>query len=168
MKLIPLTFIALILHSGQSAASEGLIDVALTVCFPLQIAEEWVNRCNSEFPEFSEETMSTFALWKDRNSSKFEESHHKCVADLEKARPKEYQGNVIEGLKIGLTKRTNEQWETLSRNELMTYCKNMPDALKERERWIDQHLNPPVKRKAQTMPNPSVERDAAKARRPSP
>jgi len=168
MKLIPLTFIALILYSGQNSASEGLIDAALTVCFPLQIAEEWVNRCNSEFPEFSEATMSAFTLWKDRNSSKFEKSHRKCLADLEKAQPKEYQGNIIEGLEIGLTKRTNEQWERLSGNELMTYCKNMPDALKERERWIDQHLNPPVRKKAQTMPNPSVERDAPKAARLSP
>jgi hypothetical protein len=168
MKLIPLTFVALILHSSQSASSEGLIDAALSVCLPLQTAEEWVNRCNSEFPEFSEANLSAFTLWKGKNSIKFEESHRKCIAELEKTLPKENQANVSETLKIGLTKKTNEQWERLPRNDLMTYCKNMPDALMERERFINQFLAPPVRPKNQTMPNPSVERVAPKAARPSP
>jgi hypothetical protein len=168
MKLAVFTFVALALHSGQSVASEGLVDAALSVCLPLQAAEEWVLRCNSEFPEFSKVAMNEFSLWKERNSAKFEESHRKCIAGLEKTLPKENQVNVSESLKIGLTKRTNEQWEKLSRNDLMTYCKNMPAALKERERFLNEFLANPVKREVQTMPNPSVEQDAPKTARPLP
>ncbi|MDD2686309.1 MAG: hypothetical protein PHY62_09150 [Gallionella sp.] len=148
MKLIPLTFIALILHSSQSVASEGLIDAALSVCLPLRTAEEWVNRCNSEFPEFSEANLSAFALWKERNSNKFDESHRNCIAELEKILPKENQANVSETLKTGLIKRTNEQWERLPRNALMTYCKNMSEALMEREHFINNFLANSVKRES--------------------
>ncbi|MCX7257505.1 MAG: hypothetical protein NTZ64_12420 [Polaromonas sp.] len=168
MKPAAFAFVALLLHSGQSVASEGLVDAGLSVCLPLQAAEEWVLRCNSEFPEFSQISMNEFSLWKERNSAKFEESHRECIARLGNTLPKENQVSISEMLKIGLTKRTNEQWEKLSRNALMTYCKNMPTALKERERILNEFLANTVKREVQTMPNPSVERDAPKTVRPSP
>jgi hypothetical protein len=168
MKLAAFTYVALLLHSGQSVASEGLVDAGLSVCLPLQAAEEWVLKCNSEFPEFSQIAMNEFSSWKERNSAKFEESHRKCIAGLEKTLPKEQLVNINETLKIGLAKRTNEQWESLSRNDLMTYCKNMSATLKERERFLNEFLANPIKREVKTIPNPSVEQDAQKAARPSP
>jgi hypothetical protein len=144
IKITSLVFVALTLHSSISIASDAL-RVASACFFTAQFIEEFVYKCQSEYPDISKKSTIAFALWKKNNLTKIEESKHKCLATLEKVLPTEQQVDILEKLIIETTKINNEQWESMSGNDRLSYCQTMQDELQVNEQFFDQMFAYPTR-----------------------